>query len=128
MSIPDPIIITNRSDLTRLFQDVHHVFKLDARGDHILETKISIGEVIYADGEKRPGEFTTTVSAEPVKPLVPDQGLEATPINRVFLMTKNQNLLLQEIEQALLASNDESESVVSAGGVAIDVSPLRDEG
>ena len=102
------IVVAHRSDLGRLFQSVTHKFHTlddansELNGKEVLTTTVDLGD-IHIDGVHNHGTFGTFTSAEDLKPLDDDPNAEPTPVNRVFLMTKNQNAVLVMIEEALTA-------------------------
>ena len=94
------LVVHRRSDLASLFHSVKHLFE-DTVGGKVLRTEISLGEVSF-NGERQDGKFTVEASAEDLKPLDDDPNAEPTPVNRVYLMTKNQNLILGMIEETFI--------------------------
>lgn len=116
-----PLVIKQRSDLTQLFKSVSHTF--DGAGDEaVIKTSINLGEVKDAGGGIHAGVFDTTYSAAPLKPLDDDTSVEPTPVNRVYLMTRCQNSLLEQIEKTFLDLD-----VTEVGGVELDMSAFREE-
>lgn len=124
----DTVTIHQASDLIHLFQAVHHDFVVcedkesDLWGQPVLVTTIELGEVTDAGGGVYTGTFSTTASAAPIPPLDNDESVEPTPINRVYLMTRNFNALVKQVAETFVSLN-----VIQVGGVKIEFATTEGE-
>lgn len=94
------ITINNRGELANLLQSVEHEFGQDDNGKY-LNTTADFGEGQDANGVEVDVEFVVRLAAEPVKPIGETEGVENTPLNKQFLMTRALNGILEEFEEAL---------------------------
>lgn len=124
----DTVTIHQASDLIHLFQAVHHDFVVcedkesDLWGQPVLVTTIELGEVTDAGGGVHAGTFSTIASTAPLEALDGDKAVEPTPINRVYLMTRNFNALVNQIAETFVSLN-----VNQVGGVKIEFATAEGE-
>lgn len=101
------LVIHQSSDVTQLFKSVEHEFLVcedkssDLFDQAVIVTTIDIDEVRDATGDVHEGIFTTIASAEPLSAMDGEEEIEPTPVNRVYLMTRNQNALINQIAETL---------------------------